>query len=357
MTFSSENIYSAIEASPLKPIALHGMWRSGSTFLWSRFRESPDTHCFFEPLYVGLARLTPARLQGRQWRDAVSDNRHPTLSAPYYAEYMPLVCRRGVRNYRRELSFNRYALKADASAPVLHRYIETLLDQASGQGKVCVLGFNRSALRIGWLKQNFNTYDVYIERDPALLWSSYMQHVEEGNYSYFINLLTIFELNAASPLFAPLAKRLPLRKGLDRLIKRKHFYRMAVDRMPYEISYALVLHMWMLGLLHGMTHCETIIDTGLAIQPVYAQETARRIAAGSGVEIDLSALKRVGPAASVTVRDRIAAEHLILDIFPHAAASAFFDQETVKARLHEISPASAQFLTNVLSMDTVRRAA
>ncbi|MHB8284446.1 MAG: hypothetical protein ACYDD1_07195 [Caulobacteraceae bacterium] len=333
------------------------MWRSGSTYLWSRFREAPGAYCYFEPLYAGLAKLTPTRLQGPDWREAVSDNRHPALSAPYYAEYAPLIDRRGVKDYKRELSFHRYALTPETSDPGLQRYIQTLLDLAARQEKTCVLGFNRSALPIGWLKQTFDTYDVYIERDPALLWSSYMQHLQAGNYSYFINLLTIFELNAAHPLFAPLAARLPLRRGVDRLIKRKHFYRMAADRMPHEISYAMVLHMWMLGLLHGMTHCETLIDTGLADRPGYAADTARRIAAGCGLGVDLSALRYVGPAASVNVRDRQAAERLILELFPHDAAQAYVDQRVVASRLEQISPASAELLSSALATGVVRRAA
>ena len=333
------------------------MWRSGSTYLWSRFREAPDTYCYFEPLYAGLARLTPERLNGPTWRDAVSDNRHPALSAPYYAEYAPLISGRGVKDYKRELSFHRYALEAGDRAPALQRYIQTLLDQAAKEDGTAVLGFNRSALRLGWLKQSFDTYDLYIDRDPALLWSSYMQHVEAGNYSYFINLLTIFEMNAASPLFAPLASRLPLRRGVDRLIKRKHFYRMAVDRMPHEISYALVLHMWMLGLLHGLTHCDVIVDTGLATRPGYARDTSRAIAEGCGLQIDLDGLRRVGPAASVSVRDRLAAERLIIDLFPHAAAGAYVDQAIVGDRLEQIAQSSAELLSKVMSKGTMRRAA
>jgi hypothetical protein len=333
------------------------MWRSGSTFLWSRFRAAPDTCCFFEPLYTGLARLTPSRVNTPTWRDAVSDNRHPALGAPYYSEYAPLIRGRGVKDYRRELSFHRYALETDAKNPALERYIGTLLRQAASRDKTAVLGFNRCALRIGWLRQTFDTYDVYIERDPALLWSSYMQHVEAGNYSYFINLLTIFELNAASPLFAPLASHLPLRRGVDRLIKRKHFYRMVVDRMPNEITYALVLHMWMLGLLHGLTHCDTVIDTGLATRPGYARETARAIADGCGLKVDLEGLRSVGPAASVGVHDRAAAERLIVDLFPHAAAGAYVDQSTVAARLDQISPTSANLLRKVMCRGTIRRAA
>jgi hypothetical protein len=333
------------------------MWRSGSTFLWSRFRASPDTCCFFEPLYAGLARLTPSRLNGPSWRDAVADNRHPALSAPYYSEYGPLIRGRGVKDYRREFSFNRYALETDDKNLALERYIGTLLRQAATQNKTAVLGFNRSGLRIGWQRQIFETYDIYIERDPALLWSSYMQHMEAGNYSYFINLLTIFELNAASPLFAPLASRLPLRRGVDRLIKRKHFYRMVVDRMPHEITYALVLHMWMLGLLHGLTHCDTVIDTGLAKRPGYARDTARVIADRCGLRVDLDGLRWVGPAANVGVHDRQAAERLVIDLFPHAAAGAYVDQSIVAGRLDQLSPTSAHLLRKVMSRDTIRRAA
>lgn len=62
----------------MRPIFLHCVWRSGSIYLWSRFRQADSTHCFYEPLHHGLAKLTAARI-ARADPTVVQANRHPAL--------------------------------------------------------------------------------------------------------------------------------------------------------------------------------------------------------------------------------------------------------------------------------------
>ena len=332
------------------------MWRSGSTFVWSRFRAAPGTYCYFEPLYAGLSRLTHDRIFGSAWRDAAAENRHPAMEAPYFAEYAPLVRGRGVKGFRRSFSFDRYALSSDDDHPALQTYIGELIGEAGRRGRIPVLGFNRSSLRMRWLKQRFKSFDVYVDRDPGLIWSSYVKHVQQGNYSYFNNLLKIMERNGRRPAFAPMARRLPLRSGLERLIKPKHVYRAIVETMAGEISYALVLYLWALGLLQALSCCDVVLDADLAGRPEYGRRLGRRISEGCGVPVDLGGLRRVGPAGDAVVRDRLAAERLVIELLQQAGED-FFDREAVERRLHEIAPEKADFLRQALDGAAHRRAA
>lgn len=323
------------------------MWRSGSTFAWSRFREAPQTYCYFEPLYAGLSKLTHRRIFGNNWREAISDNRHPAMTRPYYAEYAPLVRRRGVAGFRRSFSLGRYALAPEQSLPELEQYLGLLIAEASDRGRIPVLGCNRSGLRIGWIKRRFASFDIHVERDPQLIWASYMEHAERENYSYFVNLLTILELNAEHPLFSPLARRLPLRSGLARLVKPKLFYREAARQMPHEISYAIVLYFWTMKLAHALTYADVILETSLSNHPGYRRRIGDRISRGCGVAVSFEALRRVGAAADVSMRDRRAAERLVLDLLPRDQLG-FSDPDTIERRLPEIAPEKAAFFGEVL---------
>jgi hypothetical protein len=92
-----------------RPVFLHGLWRSGSTYLWSRFRMSEAARCFYEPLHHGLARLTAERI-AHDTPEKIDGNRHPALSDPYFLEFAPLLGLRGVRGFRDDLAYDRFAL-------------------------------------------------------------------------------------------------------------------------------------------------------------------------------------------------------------------------------------------------------
>src|ERR1700752_4779331 len=92
----------------LRPVFLHGLWRSGSTYVWSRFRIARGAVCFYEPLHDGLRRLTRERI-ARDTPHAVNANHHPPMEHPYFAEYAPLIGLRGVRGYRRRFAYDRFA--------------------------------------------------------------------------------------------------------------------------------------------------------------------------------------------------------------------------------------------------------
>jgi hypothetical protein len=320
-----------------RPIFLHGLWRSGSTYVWSRFRAVKGAYSYFEQLYPGLARMTPSRLSRGAWRDAVAANRHPELDEPYFAEFSPLLSRRGVKGFDRRFAFDRFALGAQDNHPALERYLNSLIGYAAAQDRRPVLGCNRTWLRPAWIKARFKSYDVHVERDPVAIWASYKRHAEAGNYNYFTNLHLILERNGRHPLFAPIADRVRLRHGVQRFAKPAQVYPALIERMTDAESYGLVYYLWSLSILSGLRHCDLIVDTGA---PSMAARTAATIKADSGLDIDFSGIRPIHPIGLAAPMVR-ATEQSIRAILPFQALSGDYDERVVARRLGDLSEAKA----------------
>ena len=189
-----------------RPVFLHGMWRSGSTYLWSRFRAAPNACCFYEPLHHGLSKLTRERIE-RDTAERISGNRHPSLAEPYFAEFAPLIGRRGVRDFHRNLAYDRFVMRPGESHPALERYLSGLIGHAAARNRTPVLGFNRTGLRLAWMKDRFDAFNIYIDREPAAIWASYAAEAAKGNHAFFSMWLLVVEKNAGHPLLAPLVER------------------------------------------------------------------------------------------------------------------------------------------------------
>jgi hypothetical protein len=313
------------------------LWRSGSTYVWSRFRALTSAYSYFEQLYPGLARMTPSRLTRGPWKDAIAANRHPELDEPYFAEFSPLLSRRGVKGFDRRFAFDRFALGADDRHPALERYLNGLIGYATAQNRRAVLGCNRTWLRPAWIKAHFGSYDLYVERDPTAIWSSYKRHAEAGNYNYFTNLHLILERNGHNPLFAPIAERVRLRRGLQRFAKASQTYPALINRLSDAESYGLVYYLWSLSVLSGLRHCDLIVDTGA---PSMAGRAAVIIKADSGLDIDFSGIRPIQPMGLAAPTAR-AVERSIRAILPYDILSQTYDERAVVRRMSDLSDAKA----------------
>lgn len=332
-----------------RPIFLHGMWRSGTTFVWSRFRAAEGVTAYFEPLSPALARLTPRRIHREGWRDAMAGSRHPIMDQPYFAEYEPLLRGRGVRLYYRSFAAHRFARLRAERDPDLEAYIASLLTHAWGEERRPVLGFVLTGLRMARLRAAFGAYDVHIDRDPLAIWASYQRHVAEGTYNFFAGLVLILERNAAHPLFAPLAARFDLRRGLEKTIKPRIFYRKTIDSLTPAESYGLVFWFWLLNLLHAASHADVIVDMSLADEPGYARGLEAGLQRSCGLDVSFEGLATVRQSQLLPLFDRPAAEGRVLDLLPLGAAAPFFDVDRVRAHLGDVAPAKAEILARVLA--------
>jgi len=327
-----------------RPVFLHGMWRSGSTYLWSRFRALPETQCFYEPLHHGLAKLTRSRI-AHDTPEQISANRHPSLSQPYFSEFSSLIGIRGVRGYRRDLAYDRFVLDAADRHPRLERYITGLVDHAAGQGRTAVLGFNRTGLRLAWMKAQFASYNIYIDREPAAIWASYAAEMAKGNFSFYAMWLTVLEKNANHPLLAPLVERLGLKLSVgDHLQKAKARHRRIMTAMSHEQSYFMVFYLWLACTGHALSQCDLLIDTRLAESDRYPRRVQAEIAYATGLKIDLSEMRAAEPRVELSCAMRDLIEQSAIALFPRSALPR---TAASRRRLANVSSRKAEHLAAV----------
>jgi len=333
---------------PQRPIFIHSLWRTGSTYVWSRFRAAEQTRCYYEPLHDGLARLTADRI-ARGTSEIVEQNNHPQLAQPYFAEFGPLVAGRGVRGYRRRFAYNRFALRPADSDAELQAYIASLIAAAQREGQVAVLGMNRSDLRMSWMRSRFQSYDISVDREPADVFSSYISQMYKGNYYYFTKLMLIIELNRHHEIFAPIAERLTLRSRAEQLIvSPKAFYHNVLDGMSREDLYALTLYVWAVRSLHALSCCDLVVDLALADRRGYRGELSDRIAADCGLEVDFSDMQTAQPETSIRLAQQKAVERDLLEVLPIQALRPFIDRDRLARRMADLAPRKIGLLARAL---------
>jgi hypothetical protein len=221
-----------------------------------------------------------------------------------------------VRGFREDLAYHRFALRPAEAHLRLEGYIAGLVDAAEAEGRAAVLGFNRTGLRIAWLKTGFPTAcNIHIDRDPAAIWASYVAEAAKGNYAFFSMWLRVILLNADHPLFAPLAERLGLSRRLMPLGATKALCRQMIDEMGEAQTYFMIYYLWLACAEHARAECDILIDTRLADRAAYRRGLERQIAAAVGFSIDLSDMRaapaRAAPPAAFRARIEQSAEALL----------------------------------------------
>jgi hypothetical protein len=277
-----------------RAVFLHALCRSGSTYIWSRFRELEDARAFYDPLNIDLAKLTPAKLAGHS-PDTSPQLRHPTLDAPYFAEYAPLLMGKGVRGYSRPLSVERFFLEPGEAHPALESYFRSLVDEAQLEGRTPVLGLTCGFGRIGWAATRFGGCHIHLDRSPEAIWGSYMDQLGAGNPWFVARWLMIIEANRDHPLVRPLAETMPLRSHAQSLFGNgKNHYRRVAERMTPSDIYRLTFYVWTMAALAGLTHCQAVIDMNLFGEARYRTGAGETVRALTGLAVDFGDARNAG---------------------------------------------------------------
>ena len=338
----------SLSPDSLRPVFLHGLWRSGSTYVWSRFRAAEGALCYYEPLHDGLRRLTRARI-ARDTADTVNANHHPEMEQPYFAEYAPLIGVRGVRRYRRRFAYDRFAPAPDVADPALFAYIQGLVDHARGQERAAVLGFNRTGLRVAWLQSRFDACNIHIDRDPTHIFASYLSQLQAGNHYYFVKWMQILAGNSDYPLFQRMAQRFPNANRVQRLlVSPKKFYRAAVEDASLETLYAITFLAWASCTLHALTHSDMIIDIGQAGRTRYAEELSLAVRAETGLTVRFDDMDAPARASPLDLVNRDAIEQAVLGDIAELAGPDLIDRARARQRLGELSPRCAELLARIV---------
>ncbi len=268
---------------------LHGGWRCASTYVWSRFRASPLTTCFYEPFAERLAHSSAKRI-GRDTSGGW-DSRHPQLSAPYREEYLPLLRRlgRGVRGYHEQLALARYFPRDDLGLE--RSYLDRLIGHARGRGTHPVLGFSRSLARAAALKQTLGGHHIVIRRDPRQQWLSCRSYRGNGPLSYFeLGHLLILALAPPGSTAGALARSLglprlsPWTRSLKWQMQSLHT---AVYPCGDELSYRAFIGVYLLSYAVAVPAADLVLDMErLWGSAQYRDEARASILGRTGIAVD-----------------------------------------------------------------------
>jgi hypothetical protein len=246
-----------------KPIFIHSLFRTGSTYIWNKFRENPNYYCYYEPFHQILAQVTPKNIEY-----ALSKNydrvKHPHLTRYYLYEYRPLLENEhsGVPYFKKSFSFDEFCYNGEN--PDLKNYIDYLITRAGD--KIPLLQFNRSALRVKWFKQNYpDSLNIYLVRNPRDQWESYVQLYRRSNYTgFFLMDLIIAGINKDKNDFLPLANRLPLlRYRDDQQDNENNFYHLLLDSYSQEEKYLIFYYTWFRSLVENVLNADFILNINL----------------------------------------------------------------------------------------------
>ena len=154
-----------------KPIFIHSLFRSGSTYLFNVFRRSDAGYwCYQEPFNDHLLNLDDHPEKLLEPGSGLSrELRHPRLDRPYFWEYHEIRSSLAGR-FRPEFIYRDFFVPPGEPLDDAQRvYLQALLDQAKGRP---VLQFCRSFGRCRAMQKAFDSLDIHLWREPAAQWWS-----------------------------------------------------------------------------------------------------------------------------------------------------------------------------------------
>jgi hypothetical protein len=303
-------------------ICVQTTWRSCGTYIWSKFRQRPLFHAYFEPCSEWLTAASAEAIHRSVRRTHRSDLRHGGMADSYFDEF-PFASGGGVEYFQRRFSFENYYLPPDARDDDFERYIAFLLAHARSRQRVPVLKCCRYGLRAGWLDRVFRPSSIYVVRNPDAVFRSYWSF--GGRRSYFLaaSVLILAKNRNAAP-FRELAARLSIPpiscpSMLDELMAACA----VVERLEPQDLRDVVLLLWSLNLAHNSAVGCLVLDVDLlAESAAYREDVETRVSALVGAPMDFSDAVRpevpLAPGVVLSEQGRVCARASIARLSPAA---------------------------------------
>ena len=308
-------------------IFIQAMWRTGSTYIWKKYRQQGKYRAYYEPLHHLLVK-NRAEILAEHSAATVAGLRHPPVEGFYFAE-LPFTVSAGVAFFEKPLSYGRYCLEETEEEPALHAYISYLLEFAALHGQVPVLQFNRGLFRCGWLTRNFQPINILLLRRPANVWKSFLSFAGHTFTSLFT--MVVGQNQHRAPLkHLPRWVEIPCRYG-DRFEKEYAFYRPIAEELEPQL-YPVFFDFYVLSTLHCARYADCILD----LDEISTDPRARRAAMerlqelGIGIDLEDCAL----PSYRLTDEERRTwgtHEQYALTFLPHLLPSEYLLPQEVRA--------------------------
>ena len=263
-----------------KPIFIHSLFRSGSTYLLSVFNRSKAGYCCYqEPLHelAVFARDNPELLLQDHGKEKRLLLRHPYQEESYFHklyEAWPAW-----KNTLQEPAvYGNYFASADTDIPVTywHSLVEAAKDRPVFQE--C-----RTSGRIGFIKRQLGGYHIYLWRNPWDQWWSY----KVSPYFDLANQLIINAPNSLSSVKV-LRSALNLEHYPHKDIAGAFAY-FSEKPLSAEKSYLVFYMLWCLAIKEGQEQGDILLNIDrLTDSPTYRDEIKKHLEDAGINDIDFS---------------------------------------------------------------------
>lgn len=150
-------------------VFISGDFCSGSTLLFTLFRETDEYYCLYEPLHSLLREYLIWPLRVYEHHFFVDD---------YFSEY------KGFKEigslFSPQWADHQLFMAAEDEGDDLYRYLFYIIGTSFGRRSKVLLKFNRMTFRLGWLRARFpEAKIVHIFRDKKAEWNSIVKRVQQ----------------------------------------------------------------------------------------------------------------------------------------------------------------------------------
>jgi hypothetical protein len=270
-------------------VFLHSGWRTGSTYLWTKFRRQQSCMAFYEPFNEMLSAMSSVEVYLA--RHDLEGMNHSEIGQPYFHEYLPLLGQKGLPLFNLDFSYKNYFV-VDGDLSEQRAYVGSLIALAEKSSKSPVFGFVRSLGRVAWFRQQFpQSINLVALRSPLAQWMSgrdmALKHGQE-----FLDPMQLLILSQAcgSVALVEQAKRL----GIPRLeqqpfgvVKRLMFE--SVATLAPGVRFKLFAWLHAFSYLAAIPHADLVIDMDrLSTDTDYRGETTSALHQLTGYDLDFA---------------------------------------------------------------------
>ena len=276
----------------IKPIFLHSSFRTGSTWLWSKFRENLDCYCYYEVFNEILGTLNFRNIS----KSASDWNSHHPSGAPYFSEFSPLLDKeKGIIGFDQDMSLADFFLDSDDDLNRVSRteaYLTSLVDLGRHNGRVPVLSCTRSIGRVRLIKRKIGGTHILIKRRLLNQWFSYSNQASHHNPFFFKTVIDLVKANHADDFISMVRSMLD-----ENDISQVNF---GTDHDVILIAF-IAIHIYMY--VKYSDNFDIIIDFQKGSSKKDIQKVAQTIKNFTTVDVDLSDYRETISAPSKLIRD------------------------------------------------------
>jgi hypothetical protein len=278
-----------IKNPDLKPIFIHSIFRSGSTYLWNKFRSSGNFWSYHEPFHEVLLDLE-IKNQKEIFGNPIEEHSkllgHPPTDKHYFWEYFTI--NKKVPAFRKEFILDYFCTNIDDIYEDMGNYLYFLIGYAP---KRSVFKFTRSSLRARWLKKNFDSVNIYLLRNPRLQFESYQSHFKKGNlYFHTMSLITIGKNQHKNKLFSEISEKygIPYYNSENFNDERMFYSKEVLPKLNTKDLYTLFYSIWLLSFIENFNINDIIFYIDAVSFSQIEKQKITEILKNFNINLDLS---------------------------------------------------------------------